>query len=220
MNDEPKREEPPETPASEIEVPEESEMPAPLTSPFLPDAKVEKRPLGGNTLEETEDTGELSRAPAAIEEDVKKTVDDPNNQLPADPSEVNVELPEELHADLMAVEADTTHAEVKRAHEAEPEAIVPQEKEESTTPTEAKPEVKPVEESPVAAGPTSIPQQYREEPSTGDHDNGSIYDTDTYHQPLAHPVQKKSGWMWVVGIVGILLLGAAAGATLYFLKLV
>ena len=76
------------------------------------------------------------------------------------------------------------------------------------------------EEPSVSTGPTSIPQQYREEPSTGDKDNGAIYDTDTYHQPIAHPAKKKSGWMWVVWIVAILLLGAGGGAALYFLGLV
>jgi hypothetical protein len=197
----------------------EVETSSPLVSPFLADAKVEKRPLGGMTVDDDETAiEEPSRAPATVEEEVKKTVDDPNNQLPVDPSAVDVQLPEELHADLMAVESDTTHADMKREHEIAAESM-PVAKEEVTSPVVTKPEAKTPEE-PQATGPTSIPQQYREEPSTGDQDNGSIYDTDTYHQPLAHPAQKKSGWMWVIGIVGILLLGAAAGATLYLLKLV
>jgi hypothetical protein len=69
----------------------------------------------------------------------------------------------------------------------------------------------------VPKGPISIPQQYKEEPSTGDAKNGAIYDTDTYHhQPLAHPKKKKSGWMWVIWIILILIIGAAAGAALYW----
>jgi hypothetical protein len=216
-------------PAAEMPQPETEPdtMPAPLTSPFLPDAKVEKRPLGGMAPEEGEapaSDDDISRAPMA--DDTKKSVDDPNKQLPADPSEVEPVLPEELSGDMMAVEADTTHAELKRAHdEGAPQSMPAAEKE---SPAETKnfetkePSTSPAatEEKPVSGGPTSIPRQYKEEPSTGDQDNGSIYDTDTYHQPLSHPAQKKSGWMWVVWIVLILLVGAGGGALLYILKLV
>ncbi|HEU4716137.1 MAG TPA: hypothetical protein VFS14_04915, partial [Candidatus Saccharimonadales bacterium] len=201
---------------------------APLTSPFLPDAKVEKRPLGGLASEESDapaSDDDISRAPMA--DDTKKSVDDPNKQLPADPTEVEPVLPEELSGDLMAVEADTTHAELKRAHDESAQQSMPAAAKESPVAAQGfetkEPSTSPAasaEEKPVPAGPTSIPQQYKEEPSTGDQDNGSIYDTDTYHQPLSHPAPKKSGWMWVVWIVLILLVGAGGGALLYILKLV
>jgi hypothetical protein len=226
MTSEPEKKE--ETP-SEPEMPQveaEPETSAPLTSPFLPDAKVEKRPLGGTATEDDTPIEEdaISRAPMA--DDIKKSVDDPNKQLPANPTEVEQVLPEELSGDLMAVEADTTHAELKRAHDENqaPSSPVAAEKPAAAQDFEPKePSTKPatpVEEASVPAGPTSIPQQYKEEPSTGDQDNGSIYDTDTYHQPLAHPAKKKSGWMWVVWIALILAVGAGGGALLYILKLV
>ncbi len=212
----------PEEKKEEAEVPEpevEEPTPAPLTSPFLPDTKVEKRPLGGVAPEE-EEPGKAAEEPAhppvVPVDETPKTIDDPNAQLPANPNDVELQLPEELSGDLMAVEADTTHDELKQAHESKvgdvpkPEIAAPEAAEPKTAPSE------PV----VPAGPTSIPQQYREEPSTGDKDNGAIYDTDTYHQPLAHPAKKKSGWMWVIWIALILLLGAGGGAALYFLGLV
>jgi len=215
----------------ETEMPEPKEAaPAPLTSPFLPDAKVEKRPLGGMASEEEPEVEEeISRAPMA--DDTDKTVDDPNKQLPATPGELERVLPEELSGDLMAVEADTTHSALKQAHdegESGSDLVLASEKEETVPEVkpevkEDKPEPKPVvevEDKPVPTGPTSIPQQYKEEPNTGDQDNGSIYDTDTYHQPLAHPAKKKSGWMWVIWIVLILLVGAGGGALLYSLGLV
>lgn len=226
MTSEPEKKEetPPEPEMPQVEA--EPETSAPLTSPFLPDAKVEKRPLGGTATEDDAPIEEdaISRAPMA--DDIKKSVDDPNKQLPANPTEVEQVLPEELSGDLMAVEADTTHAELKRAHDENQAPISPvtAEKPAAAQDFEPKePSTKPaaiVEEAPVPAGPTSIPQQYKEEPSTGDQDNGSIYDTDTYHQPLAHPAKKKSGWMWVVWIALILAVGAGGGALLYILKLV
>lgn len=214
-----------ETPA--LESPEEiaagvepEETPAPLTSPFLPDTKVEKRPLGAPALETPVE--EPDQAPVLPEEEREpKTVDNPNDQLPANPAEVEALLPEELQGDLMAVEADTTHEQLKQAHEAKVGAEPPKKAEKATDESSSEPMPnKPVEKPAVPSGPTSIPQQYREEPSTGDQDNGAIYDTDSYHQPLAHPAKKKSGWMWVIWIVVILLLGAGGGAAMYFLGFV
>jgi hypothetical protein len=205
-----------EVTSPEVVVEETPDTLAPLTSPFLPDAKVEKRPLGGIAPEEDDlPVEEPSPAPAAETDEVKKTVNDPNDQLPADPTEVEAHLPEELRGDVMAIEADTTHADMKQVAEKMPE-IVPS----AAKPVAAPTAVKPADEEPATSGPTSIPQQYREEPSTGDADSGSIYDTDSYHQPLAHPAKKKSEWMWVIWIVAVLLLGAAAGAAIFLLKLV
>ena len=150
---------------------------------------------------------------ASTQEKEPKTVDDPNDQLPADPTEIEPTLPEELQGDLMAVEADTTHEQVKQTHEAAAEQK-PLEKSTTPVPATGTPSVS---ESAAPSGPTSIPQQYHEEASTGDQGNGAIYDTDSYHQPLAHPAKKKSGWMWIIWIVLILLLGAGGGAALYFL---
>lgn len=178
--------------------------PAPLTSPFLPDTKVEKRPLGSSATATTE-ASELSDS-SELRED--KTVDDPNDQLPANPADVPQQLPEELQSDLMSIEADT--------HEGVPktEATHPSDEKllESGLPEE--PTLQAVPKTPT--GPVSIPQQYQEEPSTGDQKSGGIYDTDTYHRPLDHPAKKKAGWMWIIWIIIIILAGAGAGAAVYF----
>lgn len=169
----------------------------PLSSPFLPDAKVEKRPLGGAALAST--GSEL-------------TVEDENAQLPALPKDVEPALPEELHGDIASIEADNSttdpakHVESNETtKESLPKGIEP--KKPTVTVTEAI----------VPSGPTSIPQQYKEEPSSGDKENGAIYDTDSYHQPLSHPAKEKHGWSWVLWILLILLVGAGGGAALYFL---
>lgn len=236
FKDEPTKEETPKTLESEApkEMAQKSqseeeekprEEPTPLTSPFLADAKVEKRPLGGGNTDPADTDDELGRAPAfGAKADTDLALADPNAQLPAAPSDVEPELPEELQGDLVAIEADTTthrkpeekseaHTqteEVEKAPDASP-------KEKTTPPWVA---AAPDEEKPLPAGPTSIAQQYREEPSTGDQDSGAIYDTDTYHQPLAHPAKKKPSWLWIVWIILILALGAAAGAGLYLLGIV
>lgn len=169
----------------------------PLSSPFLPDAKVEKRPLGGAALTST---------------DSELMVEDENAQLPALPKDVEPALPEELHGDIASIEADNSTTDPSK-HTQPPEetaaAKVPE--------VEAKKPAVTVTEATVPSGPTSIPQQYKEEPSSSDQKNGAIYDTDSYHQPLSHPAKKKHGWSWVLWILVILLIGAGGGAALYFL---
>lgn len=184
--------------------------PSPLTSPFLPDTKVEKRPLGSGALAASDESDSASDSAEPRED---KTVDDPNDQLPAMPSDTVVQLPEELQSDMMSVEADT-HMGVPKTELTHPsdEKLL----ESGLLPKE--PDTQPA--VPTPTGPVSIPQQYREEPSTSDQKNGGIYDTDSYHRPLEHPAKKKSGWMWIVWIVIILLVGAGAGAAVYFLGLV
>lgn len=197
--------------APKVEESKESATPlkeseAPLTTPFLPDAKVEKRPLGMPTpAEEPDHTPVLTP-----ESSQGSSVNDPDDQLPALPKDVEPILPAELQDDLMAIEADT-NAGIPKTEEGQPIENLPKQKPivASVTP-----------EPPVSNGPTSIPQQYREEPSTGDQGNGAIYDTDTYHKPIEHPAKKKSGWMWVIWILVILIVGAGGGAALFFLNII
>lgn len=180
---------------------EETSSPEPLSSPFLPDAKVEKRPLGGVALESA---GELM-------------IEDENAQLPALPKDVEPALPDELHGDVVSIEADdSTTGPAKHAEAAHD---LPAEKTGVAQKAELKPKIPEVTvtEAAIPVGPASIPQQYREEPNTGDQKNGAIYDTDSYHQPLSHPAKKKSGWSWVLWILVILLVGASGGAALYLL---
>jgi len=189
----------------------------PLSTPFLTDAKVEKRPLGSPTVsapEEKEEAPEPDHTPVVSTSDTSLTVDDPSDQLvPSIPDEPKKELPPELQGDLVAIESgSSTENNVKSVETtAEKPVETPQPSSHPTALLEAK-----TDDEPVFTGPTSIAQQYKEEPNTGDQKNGAIYDTDAYHKPLAHPAKKKSGWLWVVWILLILLVGAGAGAALYF----
>jgi hypothetical protein len=200
----------------------------PLTSPFLADAKVEKRPLGGVPTDEAID--ELDHAPVlgvlAAETDLNAS--DPTDQLPASAHEVEPQLPPELRSDLMANETDggtsplatsaveSTTADAVKTPETvpAPAPVTPVE-----TPVQSMPKPSSIE-SVIPAGPTSIPQQYQEEPSTSDEPSGSIYDTDSYHQPLAHPAKTKSGWLWVIWILLLLIVGGGGAVALYFLGII
>jgi hypothetical protein len=186
----------------------------PLTSPFLSDAKVEKRPLGGGPAPETVDEPDHTPVLGALASETL-TVDDATSQLPATPADVAPPLPEELGSDLMALESDDTAPQTVTAPvETQPVA-------QKIAVAEAAPVVTtPQQVSPVRQGAGSIPQQYREEPTTSDQTNGGIYDTSAYHQPLAHPVKSKSGWWWIVWIIALLLAGAGTGAALYFFNVI
>jgi hypothetical protein len=174
----------------------------PLESPFLPDAKVNKRPLGG--LETPVDTSDAQ----GLSFDFKGLLDD-------EPDEILLEAPQpqeriEAHVmpdpiDFAAAQAVTADIEAASYEETveepvlEPEVIIAVP--EDTTP-------QPVLDVPV--GPTSIMPQYKEQPSTVEA-TGAMFDTESYHQPVVAPVKKKSGWLTVLLIVLLAILGAGGG---------
>jgi len=167
----------------------------PLNSPFLSDAKVEKRPLGTFSLNETttpEVPAPIVVPPVVVkpEAETPEAVSTGNNSNV--PTETNTPMPAELQDDLLQLESDNV-----------------------TLPA---PEVKAVEDS-APIGPTSITQQYKEQPSTSDQPTGAIFDTHAYQKPLAHPAKKKSGWTWVIWTLALIIVGAGAGAAVYFFVL-
>lgn len=193
---------------------EASKWNEPLESPFLPDAKVEKRPLGGDN------------APEVKPFDFQGLLDEPKEELLEAPEEQELleatSMPDPI--DFAAASAVTPEIEEKAI---EPEESVKEEQlsiEETPVPQEApfpietptQPQVleypQPVVEEPV--GPTSITPQYKEQPSSNQ-ESGAIYDTESYHQPVAQPVKKKSSWLTIMWIVILVALGAAAGWAVY-----
>lgn len=213
----------PELPAATVETaPDVMPDPldhAPLQSPFLPDAQVEKRPLGGEVPSlsslndllvkelsgDIDDTSTVSTNPVektsepaaegalSTEAELSVSGDDPDDQLPATPDVAP--LPVELHSDIVAIES----GEVQPAVETSPPAQA------ATTP------------QPVTPAAGSIAQQYAEQPSTSDQSHTPIYDTDIVAQPLAHPPKKKSGWFVVLFIILLLVVCGGGAVGLYFL---
>ncbi len=161
----------------------------PLESPFLTDAKVEKRPLGAFSDNEP--------APS-ISEELAKAEDAPTEE-----PELLLEAPDEP-----LLEATNDAAETKEVENAA-----------SETPKEAEVEETPAPKEDIPTGPTSITQQYKEQPSTTSQPSGAIYDTEAYHQPLAYPAKKKSGGLVVLWILGLIIVGGGIGAAVYFFVL-
>ena len=211
--------------STEMSEPELITEPAPLTTPFLPDTKVEKRPLGSNTSS-SDATGE----PLA---DTEVKVED---------APVAVELPAELSGDVLAVESNdlTRHIEAELKGQQEnstvsqevvvdkatnpdvplavtqnaPAEIAPANVETAPPQAEAN---EPVQDE-MSSARASIMQQYTEQPSTGDQSSGSIYDTATYHQAIQPDAttKKHSPVKWVILIIILLVIGAAGGAAAFY----
>lgn len=208
----------PDAPESYSDTDDKTEQP-PLETPFLTDAKVEKRPLGGPAVDISEPivTPDPDMAIPSGESTSGSNFDDPTDVMPP-----------ELSSDVVAVEAGSV-IDV-RTEPAQPSSPAPAPETVAVSQSKSDPEtdrprseaVKTSTSSSAASSsrPASINQQYKPEPSTSDQSNGSIYDTNTYHQPLAHPVKKQSSWMWLVWIVLILILGVASGVGVYYLGLI
>ena len=193
---------------------------ASLESPFISGTKVEKRPLG-----------------AFSDDSVSETAEQPNSDVQSDfaPQPVTSEnemlspgqapLPAELQNDLLKIEADSStmpeEVAIPEQSVATESAVTPEASEkpevidanDSSTSVESP---RDVAEKAEPAGPTSIAQQYTEKPNSGDQSTGAIYDTESYHKTLAHPAKKKSGWMWVLYIVILLIVGAGVGVALHY----
>ena len=175
-----------------------------LESPFLTNAKVEKRPLGAFSFSESELPliDDFPHQPSAAAE-----VNAPSTDTAALDST-------ELDEDILLLEADNEEADKPTVHESTLEALDATENSVVDSDEVALPVPTPLDETPV--GPTSITQQYKEHPSTDAQPSGAIYDTATYHQPLAHPAKKSSSLLIIVWIIGLILVGAGIGAAVYF----
>ena len=165
-------------------------------SPFIADAKVEKRPLGGEPTT-TEASTELT-SDVKVEEE--KPADEDTTEPAAEPAPTppveNQPMPAELSGDVVHVESDNPLEDTDS----------PRDKEES--------------QAKNAPAVTSISQQYKEQASSGDQDHTAIYDVANYSEPLAHPAKKKASWLWVVWILLLLALGVGGAITLYLMGVI
>lgn len=176
-----------------------SESTEPLSSPFLPDAKVEKRPLGTPSTDVFEATDAQSEPGIGVQEK--------DAQLAPDATQSVEELPAELHNDLLAIETNLAVEDADFSAEQAAEPTIA-----ADTPVVAP-------EAPSgSAGPASIPQQYKELPSSGDQTSGAIFDVEDYHKQPAHPAKSNKSWLWIVLIIVIIVISAAGGAAFYLLS--
>lgn len=218
----------------------------PLESPFLPDAKVEKRPLGGVGIFPPETPAQADPTPTPVPTPAPFIPTEPG-ELPVDtsdphvmpdpidfalqnqPEEVKEESSQAAVSEEKAPSPDTSTApelSEKPFVDAEPAQLEEQlasiEAESIELPSEVD-TTHPRPEAPAAAdssesapsGPTSITQQYKEQPSSTV-ESGAIFDTEAYHQPLVHHAAKKKSSVWIIlGILALVLVGAGAGVAFY-----
>lgn len=179
----------------------------PLSSPFLSDTKVNKRPLGAfsvqddssvdsdNTPDQSLDTelaemqrmaGEASTQTLATEiEDTQTTAD-------------AAVLPAELETELLSIESSESVPRQASVAQEAPVVTLPE----------------PQVSAQLQGG--SITQQYKEQqPFNTQQQTTAIYDVDTFERPLQHPKKKSSDWLLVTGIVLLVLAGVAGGAYVY-----
>lgn len=193
----------------------------PLESPFLPDAKVEKRPLGaafptGETAQNDENNELLQQASLNETEE---------QHLLEEPDELRLEAttmpdPIDFAAQSSALESETEDTGTVDAIESQdfsmPDPIEqPESTEEPQAPSFTS-TVTPEVNEPV--GPTSITQQYEEKPRE-QQESGAIYDTESYHQPVAELPKKQGGAWTILWIILLVILGAGAGVAFYLFVL-
>jgi hypothetical protein len=172
-----------------------SSQPEPQESPFLSDAKVEKRPLGG-LLPLPDKPDVAADVPPETEAPSEPEADNP-------PPEPSVNQPE-LSSDLVAIESgglskpDDEPAPVKGVESAPLNHRLD-------------------EHSSGPEGPTAIARQYKEQPSSGDQSHAAIYDASQYGTPLSHPPKKAAGWLWILWVVLLLAAGGGGAYLLYSL---
>lgn len=190
----------PEVVAPAVAVPSGPE--APLT-PFLPDAKVEKRPLGG---------GSSLAVPVAMGSakfmgaQPPESIDFSSSTQSTAPASLDTQLPPNPDSTPDDPLAEQTLTKIEAS-----EIAAPVEVSETDAPSIEKVESGDTEGlknggvSEQATTPVEAP-------------GGAIYDVNSYHQPLNHPAKRKSGWSVVIIIVVIIILAvvAAGGAYLYF----
>ncbi|MBC7512448.1 hypothetical protein H7142_02190 [Candidatus Saccharibacteria bacterium] len=189
------------TPEQPVVAPIEQATVAPSESPFLSDAKVEKRPLNSGANDSSEPAFDMQ---GMLDTNINQLngaenpYDAPENK--ADEPPLTPQIPE-LSSDLVAIESSNT-TDV---------AQVPEPSERTSQ-----------DESPAQAplGAASIAQQYKTQASTGDQSHAAIYDASQYPEPVAHPTKHKSGWLWVVWVILLLGIGAGGAFLLYYFGII
>lgn len=190
-------------------------------SPFLADAKVEKRPLNALASDDQQTAFPSVQSPGSMAQE--KNIDTP--------------LPAELESNLLSIESNIATKntdEIIIENENDEQALVDVENSTEFNQEAQKPitlEVKPEqpEASPVQQtqasvldankiSVNSIAQQYQEKPSSTQQANGAIYDVKDYHK-VASVVKKKLGWGWVFWTIFLIVASVGAGVAVYFFVL-
>ncbi|UTX51532.1 hypothetical protein KI440_01075 [Candidatus Saccharibacteria bacterium TM7i] len=226
-----------DTSSEEVESEEASnDWPMAPESPFLPDAKVEKRPLGESrptgaptrvedTVSDTAPNDALMQDINALlsgeaDDTVAATAKETEEDLVVDATPEDIPAPEETQTGVQEDEAiESSSAMTDIEAEAVPEFdVVVESSEVRQEESVSMPETPKGTASEEAAfsGPVAITPQYTSKPSSNQQ-SGEIYDTESYHQPIAAPAKKKGGPLKLILIILlVIVLGLGIGAVGYF----
>ncbi len=196
------------------DVPVETAAPS---SPFLPDAKVEKRPLGSPAAATATESVpiDMSDILPPAEGDDEATVD-------------SLTLPNELHPSVLQVESDSTYQpedespavselEATAAPEVDEAAADEVKLSERPSPVDAKDEILQSKKDAILES-ASIPPQYKvkDQPVAGpDEPHANLYDSAADHPATFDSPKKSSHLGVIIMIVVLIILGAGGGAVLY-----
>lgn len=179
----------------------ESDMPAAeeagVETPFLSDAKIEKRPLGafGEQGADTSESAETPAADAAPQSESSAVVGTPAVSEP---------MPRELQSDI--VEVEKVQDDTVEATEVAPAAETPQTPEATEAPAVT-----------TVSSDTGVPTPSGE--VSHDEDAHPVFDASTYQQPLTPaktPGKSKPAWLWwLVGIFACLAIGGGVGYAMF-----
>jgi len=180
-----------------------------IDSPFLPDTKVEKRPLGGSLTSDT---------PAPIQQ-VPEDITSMQETEPNEVSGTSLQSPEEGLAEVQVQDNTPPEEPVVEYSDEERVASDIASIEHEVLPSagqDVSQEAVVSQEKPVA---DSIQQQYQEAP-TAAQESGAIYDTEAYHQAFAPATKNGTNvWLILLWVGGLLVMGAAAGVAVYLFVL-
>ena len=187
--------------AASIEPVDTSEVPI---SPFLPDAKPEKRPLDALQSASVPTLQQMNELSVTLQDQLDVLQPDADESAEPKDDEPKVSEPiVDLPADKDQEESPASAPENFAVSHQEMEAALKEPRTEATS------------------GPTSIPQQYTENP-TEQQPSGAIYDTEQYHTAVndaPKPKKAKKAFYWVIWVVVFLFVGVAAGAGYFFLTM-
>lgn len=178
-------------------------------TPFVSDAQVQKRPLGGV-------------AKPSVSAISSKNVPDVPQEDPADDMQEKIRQIESMDF--------SSEPELQDSPATKPQSTSEQTQGTSVAPTartaataDSTPLSSEVTEKAALAvatapsGPTSITRQYKAEPRVASVDDTSpIFDPESYHQPLEHEPARKSGLGLVIGIALLIVLGVSAAVFLWW----
>lgn len=189
----------------------------PLSSPFLSDTKVNKRPLGAFSAQDDSsvETSSVSGSDALLDNASDQSLDAELVEMQRMAGEASEQmlateledtqttadatvLPAELETELLSIESSESIPKPAPMAQEVPVVKLPE----------------PQVSAQLQGG--SITQQYKEQQPLGtQQQTTAIYDVDTFERPLQHLKKKSSGWLVVTGIVLLVLAGIAGGAYVY-----